>query len=622
MTRDTQVGLVVASAFVCLLGTVLALKMRPENAAESPPAATPLTSIPGGPADDAGESKPPMPPGYKPIDQIGDQPTQPQKPAAVPNNWFAAAPKPPDPTPTPPATPAPPASPPATPAGLPTPPAPPAMPGGPPLSAAPSATPPGAEKPSTPPAAAPAMPPLPGAPSMPGLSKPAEPPPPPGPSFPATKPAAGDNGAAKPIEIDLKRGGKLIVSGDASVKPTPPGSPPAPAAFPDRATEPGSPGEGDWYQRNVKAAPAKGPGGGPPPAPELKFSKPLNEGVVRTGAQDSAPNSGPPPTPNFGGPAMPDPTKPAPPTNPVKADDTPRLPGAPPSTPPLPGTAEPKPTPPPEPGPTGPGGAAPSGPPPTPSFPGDPKPAGGPPPLPTPPDTLPARPAEVVKPAAPASPPAPGPGPGAAPLTPGPSAGVRPAVGPAPAVDSFDEDIHSCKPGDSYRSISQQFYLTDKYEKALQRYNRDYPADRGADPALVQPGQRVRVPPIRVLMQKYPDLLGERPAAPPGGPAPSGPTPAPVGDVPAPPARLGPPVLQPPGVQTTQAMASPGGPSYVVVEQGGETIWAVAKNTLGSGQYWERIYRLNPSLNPQAVIPAGTRLRLPPEARVPQRNQP
>jgi nucleoid-associated protein YgaU len=194
--------------------------------------------------------------------------------------------------------------------------------------------------------------------------------------------------------------------------------------------------------------------------------------------------------------------------------------------------------------------------------------------------------------------------------------GIRPAAGAVPQADAFDEDIHSCKEGDTYRTVSQQFYLTDRYEKALQRYNRDYPIDRRADPSVLQPGMRVRVPPIRVLVRKYGDLLGERQTVAPVGTLPVGPPPGPPAE-PAP-VRLAPPVT-PPG-QSTQAMASPAGATYVV-GPGGETVWAVARNTLGSGQYWERIYRLNPSLNPQAVIPAGTRLRLPPEARVPPANQ-
>src|SRR5437763_13829500 len=53
MTRETQVGLVVASSFLCLLGTVLTLKMneepQPGPAAIPAPAAIPPAAAEAGP---------------------------------------------------------------------------------------------------------------------------------------------------------------------------------------------------------------------------------------------------------------------------------------------------------------------------------------------------------------------------------------------------------------------------------------------------------------------------------------------------------------------------------------------------------------------------------------------
>jgi hypothetical protein len=38
---------------------------------------------------------------------------------------------------------------------------------------------------------------------------------------------------------------------------------------------------------------------------------------------------------------------------------------------------------------------------------------------------------------------------------------------------------------------------------------------------------------------------------------------------------------------------------------------AVAEEVFGSAQEWRRIWDLNPRVDPQAVLPVGTRLELP-----------
>ena len=48
----------------------------------------------------------------------------------------------------------------------------------------------------------------------------------------------------------------------------------------------------------------------------------------------------------------------------------------------------------------------------------------------------------------------------------------------------------------------------------------------------------------------------------------------------------------------------------------GEMILEVARRTLSNGDRWPEIYRLNPKLDPQVLIPAGTELRLPSDARI------
>jgi hypothetical protein len=43
----------------------------------------------------------------------------------------------------------------------------------------------------------------------------------------------------------------------------------------------------------------------------------------------------------------------------------------------------------------------------------------------------------------------------------------------------------------------------------------------------------------------------------------------------------------------------------------------VAKLVLGTEQRWGDIHNLNPHLRPDVILPAGTELKLPPDARVP-----
>jgi MraZ protein len=52
------------------------------------------------------------------------------------------------------------------------------------------------------------------------------------------------------------------------------------------------------------------------------------------------------------------------------------------------------------------------------------------------------------------------------------------------------------------------------------------------------------------------------------------------------------------------------------VRRGGETLKTIAKHGLGSSERWDDIHKLNPDLKPDAVLPAGTVVRLPGDACV------
>jgi hypothetical protein len=43
----------------------------------------------------------------------------------------------------------------------------------------------------------------------------------------------------------------------------------------------------------------------------------------------------------------------------------------------------------------------------------------------------------------------------------------------------------------------------------------------------------------------------------------------------------------------------------------------IASDTLNSGERWSQVYQLNQGWRPEYVVPGGTLLYLPPDARVP-----
>jgi hypothetical protein len=144
----------------------------------------------------------------------------------------------------------------------------------------------------------------------------------------------------------------------------------------------------------------------------------------------------------------------------------------------------------------------------------------------------------------------------------------------APKQDNgYDEDIHPLKPNETYSAISKQYYNSDAYATALQRYNRDTPGGLA---------NNLRVPPIWVLEKKYPADVANTGTRSVGY------------------------------VQPAVDLPKVNEATYTVSENG-EMIADVAKKTLGNDDYqtWQRIYTLNPQINPGKLIPGGTRLKLP-----------
>jgi hypothetical protein len=197
-----------------------------------------------------------------------------------------------------------------------------------------------------------------------------------------------------------------------------------------------------------------------------------------------------------------------------------------------------------------------------------------------------------------------------------PSASRLAPVSATPQVDSYDEETYRLKPGDSFRTISQAKYYTEKYERALMLWNRNHPrASDGArqDPPVLQPGQDVYIPPIRMLEKYYPEEGAEPPSAAPPAPPPP---PAPTGSVGLDTPRMpnGAPIVA--AAPSAPARPAAGVEKSYRVRGSGEMLLTIARQTLGNGDRWVEIYQLNPRYDPKQPIPGGSVLRLPKDARV------
>lgn len=163
-------------------------------------------------------------------------------------------------------------------------------------------------------------------------------------------------------------------------------------------------------------------------------------------------------------------------------------------------------------------------------------------------------------------------------------ADTPPAV-PAPVKrDSYDELWHDDK-GETFATISREYFHDPKYAAALEAYNRN------------RRDKIIRVPPTWVLEERFPNLIRQTPdraAQPdktglkfePVAPLPSG------------------------GRGAPAAVTSRATDEYKVTADGGESIRDVARKALGDANAWKKLYELNPSVDPTVPLPTGTVLRL------------
>jgi hypothetical protein len=177
---------------------------------------------------------------------------------------------------------------------------------------------------------------------------------------------------------------------------------------------------------------------------------------------------------------------------------------------------------------------------------------------------------------------------------------AQPLVGNAAEVESYDEETYICRPNETFRSISQSYFQSDRYDRALQLFNRNHPLAndvmKSATPVL-QAGQPVYIPPSRILDKYYSASISD--SQPPT----------------AQPAFNAPLAVSPQVSDSASAAVRIDTPRTYRVAAGGEMIRDIARRTLGDPERWTEIYRLNLSVDPKEAVAAGTELQLPAGAR-------
>ncbi|MCZ2344447.1 MAG: hypothetical protein LC104_22025 [Bacteroidales bacterium] len=162
----------------------------------------------------------------------------------------------------------------------------------------------------------------------------------------------------------------------------------------------------------------------------------------------------------------------------------------------------------------------------------------------------------------------------------------------APPRTDYDVDLHTPRAGESFEAISRQHYGDAKYSEALRAFN------AGRTPGT---GAPIQVPPIYVLRKHFPQLLDAKRPAP--SVYPNAPTSAPRS------------LSLEPGNRTSDVQWAPASrgsqPGTYSVPRAGMRLWDIAEELYGDRRDWQRVWRANPQLDPNSVLPTGTQIRVP-----------
>jgi nucleoid-associated protein YgaU len=151
-------------------------------------------------------------------------------------------------------------------------------------------------------------------------------------------------------------------------------------------------------------------------------------------------------------------------------------------------------------------------------------------------------------------------------------------------------DLYEPKQGDTWESISREFYNDTRYATALKSVNFNKPLTSGGT---------VDIPPLYILKQKFQTSTRTTSSSSQTSPVPGSA-----------------PNWAPPATTTTPAAPSSGSQIYRV-PAGGTSERELAKKYLGNEQRWMEIFNLNQHITAPDNIPAGTEVRLPMDAKLP-----
>lgn len=137
---------------------------------------------------------------------------------------------------------------------------------------------------------------------------------------------------------------------------------------------------------------------------------------------------------------------------------------------------------------------------------------------------------------------------------------------------------------DTFWKISEKFYQTPAYEKALSRYN----SDVVPDPSNLKEGTVLQIPDVNFLRSCYPTLC--------------------------------PQPLQVVQVPTSSNPDQTRGVQYYCVAEG-DTLSLIAERFLGDSSRWPEIYRMNASkIQEMDLVQPGLKLRIPADDTIPEQN--
>jgi hypothetical protein len=156
---------------------------------------------------------------------------------------------------------------------------------------------------------------------------------------------------------------------------------------------------------------------------------------------------------------------------------------------------------------------------------------------------------------------------------------------------SFDVDVHTVRQGDSYATISKTYYGNAAFADALRFYDESRPGRTAGT---------VHVPPVWVLRKRFPNAVRGDAGVTPAATVPAERT--------ATTTSTGADWNASRGTTKTKTYATPRA----------MTMREVAKEAFGDELYWNRVWDLNLNLSTDAVLPQGTRIALPLDAKVGQ----